>query len=203
MTMLTHWFVRAFLALGAAAAFAQAAPDVPPQHRAPTPIIDTPGPRGSFGCWGPDIFRGQAVAQRFTVPSANDFRLARVGIFLMNNSDTEHRPLKVYVQTDALDEGGIDTMPSGHVLEAWQTNVETLGWVPQEQSMISAKTPRLHAGRNYWVVAASRAPALQDPVWVYAKRGNEVTSQTSGGIWYPGAETAALTLRVDAVPIAH
>src|SRR3954471_18533295 len=124
--------------------------------RSPTvPLVDLPGPGGVFGVNGFDLFRGQAVAQRFTVPAEGAFRLARVGLFLMNNSDTERRFVRVQVRMDALDTGGADSMPGRHAIETWSGRVETLGWTPVEQFFRSDHAPRLQAGRNYWVVAGS------------------------------------------------
>ena len=169
---------------------------------ATVPIVDLPGPGGAFGINGFDLFDGQAVAQRFTVPADGDFRLARDGLYLMNNSDAERRFVRVQVRMDALDTGGAESMPGRHTIEQWSARVETLGWTPVEQFFRSAKAPRLQAGRNYWVVAGSRAQGGVDPVWLFAKHGSEVGSQNSGTGWYPGVAQGALTLRVDAFTAA-
>ena len=167
-------------------------------HASTVPLVDLPGPGGALGLNGFDLFTGQAVAQRFTVPADGDYHLARVGLWLMNNSDTQHRLLRVEVQRDALDTGGADSMPSGRAIEGWTAPIETLGWDPVEQFFTTTRHPRLKAGRNYWVVAGSRAPGGLDPVWTFAKHGSEVGSQNEGSGWYPGVAQGALTLRVDA-----
>ena len=168
---------------------------------ATTPIFDTAGPGGPFGFNGFDVFRDQGVAERFTVPADGDFRLARIGIWFMNNSDTQMRKLRLSLQTDALDEGGAATMPSGRELEHWMSTAQTLGWQPVQQFHDSAKAPRLRAGRNYWVVAQARAPGGLDPVWLFAKKGTAVVTTSAGGLWWPAAEGGAITLRVDALPL--
>ena len=162
------------------------------------PIVDTPGPGGVFGINGFDVFVEQAVAQRFTVPADGDMRLARVGIWLMNNSETEQRKLRVSVQTDALDEGGPETLPSGVVVSEWTTTVQTLGWDPVEQFFLTKRGPLLKAGRNYWVVAGSMSPPFVDPVWTFAKTGNMITTTTYNGAWQTAGPGGALTMRVDA-----
>jgi len=168
------------------------------------PIVDTPGPGGLLGTNGFDVFAEQAVAARFTVPVDGDMRLARIGIWLMNNSDTEQRRVRLTLQTDAIDEGGTETLPSGVVLEQWDTRVQTFGWDPVEQFFVTKKGPFLQAGRSYWVVAASMSPPFVDPVWTFAKTGNMWTTTSHAGAWQTAGSGAALTLRVDAHPIkAH
>src|SRR5918911_787832 len=81
------------------------------------PIGDPPGPGGVFGINGFDVFAEQAVAARVTVPADGDMRFVRAGLWLMNNSETEQRRVRLTLQTDALDEGGSETLPSGVVLE--------------------------------------------------------------------------------------
>ena len=165
------------------------------------PIVDTPGPGGAFGIYGLDVFADQAAAERFTVPADGDMRLARVGIWLMNNSDTEQRKVRLSVQTDALDEGGGETLPSGVVVEEWTTTVQTFGWNPVEQFFVTKRGPLLKAGHSYWVVAGSMSPPFVDPVWTFAKTGNMTTTTTYNGAWQTAGPGAALTLRVDAHPI--
>jgi hypothetical protein len=165
------------------------------------PIVDTPGPGGLLGFNGFDVFAEQAVAARFTVPADGDYRLARVGLWMMNNSETEQRKLRVMVQTDALDEGGPETLPSGVELERWTDVVQTLGWNPVEQFFITKKGPLLQAGRSYWVVAGSMSPPFVDPVWTFAKTGNMWTTTSRDGAWQTAGEGAALTLRIDAHPV--
>ena len=165
------------------------------------PIVDTPGPGGVFGINGFDVFAEQAVAARFTVPADGDMRLARVGLWLMNNSESEQRRVRVSVQTDALDEGGGETLPSGVVVEQWDTRVQTFGWNPVEQFFLTTHGPLLKAGHSYWAVAGSMSPPFVDPVWTFAKTGNMWTTTTYGGAWQTAGDGAALTLRVDAHPI--
>lgn len=164
-------------------------------------IVDTPGPGGPLGFNGFDVFQDQAVAARFTVPADGDMRLARIGIWFMNNSDTEQQDMRISVQTDALDEGGSETLPSGVELERWDTRVEALGWNPVEQFFITRKGPLLQAGRSYWVVAGSMSPPFVDPVWTFAKTGNMTTTTSREGAWQTAGEGAALTLRIDAHPV--
>ncbi len=165
-------------------------------------IVNTPGPGGFLGTNGFDVFTDQAVAARFTVPADGDMRLARVGLWLMNNSDTLQKKLRVMVQTDALDEGGSETLPSGQVLEQWTARVATFGWDPVEQFFVTESGPLLKAGRSYWVVAASQSPAFVNPVWTFARRGLMVTTTTFNGAWQTAGSGGALTLQVDARPVA-
>lgn len=163
-------------------------------------IVDTPGPGGMFGFIGFDVFQEQAVAARFTVPLDGNFRLARIGIWFMNNSETLQKRMRLTLQTDALDEGGSETLPSGVELERWDTRVAALGWNPVEQFFRSKTAPLLKAGKSYWVVAGSMSPPLVNPVWTWAKSGNMVTTTTHEGAWQTAGDGAAITLRVDAVP---
>lgn len=165
------------------------------------PIVDTPGPGGPLGFNGFDVFQDQAVAARFTVPADGDMRLARIGIWFMNNSDSQHKRIRLTLQTDALDEGGSETLPSGVELERWDKRVEALGWDPLEQFFVTKTGPTLKAGRNYWVVAASMSPPFVDPVWTWAKNGNMVTTTSHDGAWQTAGSGAAVTLRVDALPL--
>lgn len=186
-------------AVAAACVFAAAvASAATPAWNKTVPIVDTPGPGGLLGTNGFDIFAEQAVAARFTVPADGDMRLARIGVWLMNNSDTEQKRVRLTLQTDALDEGGAETLPSGVVLEQWDTRVQTFGWVPVEQFFLTRSGPRLLAGRSYWVVAASMSPPFVDPVWTFAKTGNMWTTTSHDGAWQTAGNGAALTLRVDA-----
>jgi hypothetical protein len=165
------------------------------------PIVDTPAPGGPLGFNGFDVFQEQAVAARFTVPADGDMRLARIGIWFMNNSDTLHKRVRLTLQTDALDEGGSETLPSGVELERWDKRVEALGWNPVEQFFVTKTGPLLKAGRNYWVVAASMSPPFVDPVWTWAKNGTAWSTTSREGAWQTAGEGAAPTLRVDALPL--
>lgn len=165
------------------------------------PIVDTPGPGGLFGTNGFDIFIEQAVAARFTVPADGDMRLARIGLWLMNNSETVQKKVRLTLQTDALDEGGSESLPSGVELERWTAPVQTLGWNPVEQFFVTKKGPHLVAGRSYWVVAASMSPMFVDPVWTFAKTGTMVSTTSHDGAWQTAGSGAALTLRIDAHPV--
>lgn len=189
--------------LGASAA--QADPVAAPAAARPATVslINTKAPGGVFGLNGFDVYALQRVAARFTVPATGDHRLAKVGIWFFNNSDTQQAPVRVTVQTDAIDEGGTDTLPSGRRVALWEAPVATLGWNPVEQFFIASagNAPRLKAGRHYWVVAESAAPPGQDPVWAFARRGLGVSTTTYEGAWQTAGEGAAITLQVDAVPI--
>jgi hypothetical protein len=196
--MLTSLVAAGLIAVGGATS---AAEEAPIGGRVFTPIVDTLPPGGFFGYWGFDLFVDQAAAARFTVPADGNYRLARVGIWLMNNSETEQRRVRLMLQTDALDEGGAETLPSGVTLEQWDTRVKTYGWVPVEQFFITKSAPLLKAGRNYWVVAGSMSPPLVDPVWAMASEGNMVTTTTYQGAWQTAGDGAAPTLRVDAVRV--
>lgn len=167
------------------------------------PIVDTAPPGGFFGYWGFDVFTEQSVGARFTVPAGADHRLVRIGLWLMNNAETQQRAVRLSLQTDALDEGGTETLPSGKTLATWTARVETLGWNPVQQFFKATRSgfPALKAGRNYWVVAESSAPALFNPVWTVTAEGTMVTTTTFNGAWQTAGEGASLTLRVDAVPI--
>lgn len=163
-------------------------------------IVDTPGPGGLLGFNGFDVFQEQAVAARFTVPVEGNYRLARIAIWFMNNSETLHKRIRLTLQTDALDEGGSETLPSGVELERWDTRVEALGWNPVEQLFRTKTGPLLKAGKSYWVVAGSMSPPFVDPVWTWAKSGTMVTTTSHDGAWQTAGSGAAVTLRVDAVP---
>ena len=165
-------------------------------------LLNTGKPGGPFGYWGFDVSSDQRVAGRFTVPASGDFKLARIGVWLMNNSDTEQAKVKLSIQTDALDEQGSETLPSGVVLEHWSAPVATLGWVPVHQFFASGSKPVLKAGRSYWVVAESKAQPGQDPIWVAAAKGLLMSTTSHFGKWQTAGESAALTLRVDAVPVS-
>jgi len=168
-----------------------------------TKIYDTAAPGGWFGYNGFDIYTDQRVAVRFTVPATGDMRLARVGIWFMNNSDTTQAKLRISLQTDTLDDGAEATMPSGQILEKWLAPVATQGWAPVQQFFKTTKGPLLKAGHSYWVVAESKAQPAQDPIWLLAAKGLGVnTIGHADGLWYPGGESGALTLRVDAAPVA-
>lgn len=195
-------FHLAALALSAALAVPLAhAADPAPTGRAS--IIDTPAPGGWLGVYGFDVFESQSVAARFSVPATADHRLLRVGLWLMNNSETQQLNVRVSLQTDALDEGGTETLPSGRKLASWVAPVAMLGWNPVEQffSVGRGNFPKLVAGRNYWVVAESRSPALVNPVWTVSSEGTMVTTTTQNGAWQTAGEGGALTLQVDALPI--
>lgn len=166
-------------------------------------LINTKAPGGVFGLNGFDVYALQRVAARFTVPATGDHRLAKVGIWFFNNSGTDQPLLRVTVQTDAVDEGGTDTLPSGRRIALWEAPVATLGWNPVEQFFTASpgNAPRLKAGRHYWVVAESAAAPGQDPVWAFARSGLGVSTTTFEGAWQVAGEGAAITLQVDAVPI--
>jgi hypothetical protein len=185
-------------AAGSLAAGPAAAPQNLPQL---VSLVNTPAPGGFLGLNGFDVFQGQSVAARFTVPASSNFRLARVGIWFMNNSDSEQYPMRISVQTDALDEGGNETLPSGRRLATWVTTVKTLGWNPLEQFFRSTTGPRLRAGANYWVVAESDAPPFVDPVWTISKKGTAFSTTTYNGAWQTAGSGAAPTLQVDAVAV--
>ena len=201
MRTLCQAAVAATFTLAAAGSLA-AGPAAAPQSLPPlVSLVNTPPPGGFFGLNGFDVFQGQSVAARFTVPASGDFRLARVGIWFMNNSDTEQYPVRLSVQTDALDEGGPETLPSGRRLATWTAPVKTLGWNPVEQFFRSSTAPRLRAGAHYWVVADSDAPPFVDPVWTFAKKGTAVSTTTFNGAWQTAGSGAAPTLQVDAVAV--
>lgn len=165
-------------------------------------LIHTAPPGGFFGYMGADLFQQQMAAQRFSVPADGNLRLFRVNLWLMNNSDSDHPDVTLSVQTDALDEGGDQSMPSGHRLESWTRPVATLGWTPVQQRFTSDRLPRLKPGRDYWVVAQSKAEAGVDPLWVFSSDGTAMNCYTDGsGAWQACGEAAALTLTVEALPI--
>ena len=161
----------------------------------------TTGPGGVFGYWGPDLYTEQKVASRFTVTTEADVQLARISLYLMNNSDTQRGNVRLSLQTDALDEGGSETLPSGSEIETWNFPVATLGWNPVQQVINSVYGSRLEAGRNYWVVAESDAPALQNPVWTFASKGTQYSTTSLNGAWQTAGSGAALTLRVEGTPL--
>ena len=162
-------------------------------------LVRTDQPGGMFGYWGFDLYTDQKVGARFEVPTGADVRLARVGLWLMNNSGSFQGRVTVSVQTDALDEGGSQSLPSGSTLGRWTAKVDTLGWTPVKQFFTSASKPWLQAGRRYWVVAESAAPALQNPVWVTAASGSLFSTTTSQGAWQTGGDGAAPGLIVDGI----
>ncbi len=167
-------------------------------------LVNTPGPGGPLGTNGFDVFVDQRVAARFTVPAGGpDMHFERAGVWLMNNSDNVQAQVVVSLQTDALDEGGDATLPSGNSLEHWVTRVKTYGWSPVQQFVFGHPdtAPLLKAGHSYWIVVASNAKPLQDPVWTFARKGLGWSTTSSGGVWQQAGEGGALTLRVDALPV--
>jgi len=164
-------------------------------------IVDTPGPGGPFGTNGFDVFKDQRVAARFTVPADGDMRFVRTGLWMMNNSGDLRGNFLVSLQTDAVDEGGPATLPSGVDIEHWKVRVQTYGWSPVEQFFVSRTGPTLKAGHNYWIVVASNSPPFIDPVWTFARKGLGWSTTTFGGAWQQAGESGALTLHVDAVPV--
>lgn len=190
------------LCLSLVAAGGAVAADAVPTSRA-VALVDSGKPGGAFGYNGFDVFEDQRVAARFSVPETGDHHLARVALWLMNNAGDVQKKLRVSVQTDALDDGGTESLPSGRRLHSWVAPVQTLGWVPVQQWFVTSRTdaPRLVAGRSYWIVAESKSPPFVDPVWTFAKSGNMVTTTTYNGAWQTAGNGAALTLRVEAVPV--
>jgi hypothetical protein len=164
-------------------------------------LLNTGKPGGWFGYYGFDVSSEQRVAGRFTVSESGDYKLTRIGVWLMNNSDTEQATVKLSLQTDALDEQGTESLPSGVKLERWEAPVGTYGWSPVHQYFKSAKRPHLKAGHNYWVVAESKAAPGADPIWLVAAKGLLVSTTSYMGQWQPAGESGALTLRVDAKPV--
>lgn len=193
-------FTIAMLALAGALVSAPAVAEIPDGSKTVS-IVDTKKPGGFLGYWGFDLFQDQSAAERFTVPADGDYRLHRVGIWLMNNSDTEQQAFTISIQTDAKDEGGDQSIPSGHKLLTWQDTVQTYGWTPVQQFFVSPHGPRLLAGHRYWVVAESTSPAFVDPVWVMSGRGRMVNTTTMNGQWQVPGKGAALTLRIDVQPL--
>jgi hypothetical protein len=179
---------------------AQAAGTLPPGT---VTLIDTPGPGGVFGTNGYDLIKDQRVAAAFTVPAGADMRFVRAGVWLMNNSGDVRARVGVSLQTDASDEGGSESKPSGVEVEGWAARVQTYGWSPVEQFFDSRKGPALAAGHRYWIVLASNAPGGADAVWTLAARGLGVQSITNYGHWLAASPGGALTLRVDAVPVSR
>lgn len=162
-------------------------------------IYQTDVPGGAFGYWGMDVMGEQSVAARFTMPADQDLNLARIGLYLMNNSDSVHADVTISLRPDQLDEGGIESLPStSTVLESWTITTEASGWTPVQQFVTSTALPQLLAGRNYWVVAESAAQPMLDPVWVFAASGTGwSTTTTSDGAWQTAGSAAALTLQVE------
>jgi hypothetical protein len=174
---------------------------------APSPLkvvklIATKPPGGFFGYNGADLFTDQMAAQRFSVPADGNLRLFRVSIWFMNNSDTVQNDVTVSVQTDALDDGGDQSMPSGHRIESWSRPVATLGWNPVQQHFTSDRLPRLKPGHDYWVVAQSKSDPGVDPLWAFSAEGTQMNCYTdASGAWQACGEAAALTLTVQALTI--
>jgi hypothetical protein len=166
-------------------------------------IVDTKGPGGPLGLNGFDVSRGQRVAERFTVPAdLGDVNFLRGSVWLMNNAVDQRARLLVSLQTDRLDEGGSASQPSGVEVARWHMHVKTDGWVPVEQFFGTLEPPLLKAGRNYWIVLASRANGGEDPVWTFARHGTLWTTTTGAdGRWQAAGPGGAITLRVDVLPV--
>lgn len=200
-------FRRPLLAAAIVAALVPLAAHAGPPHVMPpgtVAIVDTPGPGGPFGTNGFDLLATQRVGARFTVPTElGDSQFLRGGVWLMNNSDSRHKPIRFSLQTDALDEGGLDSMPSGRELQGWTMPVRTEGWNPVEQWFGTGRGPVLQAGHDYWIVLASNSPPFVDPIWVLARKGSMFESVTNDGQWVPGASGGALTLHVDVLPLSR
>jgi len=162
-------------------------------------LYETSEPGGMFGYWGMDVFDGQSVGARFTVPEGSDVSLGRIGIYFMSNSvDFTPPVVHLSLQTDALDEGGSETLPSGVVLESWDVTVTADGWDPVQEIAESTLLPTLQASRNYWVVAESADQAGDDGIWTFASSGTAYATTTYEGSWQTAGEGAAPTLLVEA-----
>jgi hypothetical protein len=163
-------------------------------------VFTTLGPFGGFfGLWGADLTPQQRAAERF-IP-ATDHTLDDARIWLMNNSASIYGSVTLRLELDAVDvgQGGV-SRPSGIALEQWTFNIQTLGWNPVQHTVTSAARPPLRAGRKYWIVASSPAPALDNPVWNFASSGNAYTAiSQADGSWAAG-NAAALTLTVNGTP---
>lgn len=163
-------------------------------------VFATNGPFGGFfGLWGADLNPQQKVAERF-IPSA-DHTFDDARIWLMNNSDSTFGQVTLRLELDAIDVGlGGTSRPSGVALEEWTFNIQTVGWTPVQHTVTGAARPALRAGRKYWIVASSPAPAGSNPVWNFASSGNAYTALLQlDGSWGAG-NGAALTLVVNGTP---
>jgi hypothetical protein len=179
-----------------------AAPAAVPSPIKLAKLIHTAPPGGFFGYMGADLFTQQMAAQRFSVPADGHLRLFRVSLWLMNNSETEQPKVTISVQTDALDEGGQQSQPSGHRIESWTRPVGTLGWNPVKQDFTSDRLPRLKSGHDYWIVGQSTADPGADPLWTFSSDGTAMNCYTdASGAWQACGDAAALTLTVEALPI--
>ncbi|MDB5972751.1 MAG: hypothetical protein JWQ90_5201 [Hydrocarboniphaga sp.] len=171
---------------------------VPSQADSTVVIYQTDVPGGAFGYWGSDVYTGQSVGARFTMPEGQDLQFSRLGLYLMNNSDTIHGEVTLSLRPDQLDEGATESLPStSTVLESWTITTEASGWTPVQQFVTSTAQPQLIAGHNYWVVAESDSPAGVDPIWVFAATGTGWSTTTSDGAWQTAGSAAALTLQVE------
>ncbi len=152
---------------------------------APEVIYETNDPFGSiFGINGFDVFQNQSVAVRFTPES--DFTLADVSLWMWNNDESgTPAPITVSVRTDMIDPK-VGSIPSDVILEEWDSEIATKGvFAPELFTFSSVETPALQGGVNYWLVAESDAPALQDPVWAWAANdtGLSTTTAFDTGAW--------------------
>lgn len=156
-------------------------------------IYRTEGPFGGvFGLWGPDVFRDQRVATRFT-PNG-DYLLDRVSIWFMDNAGPSlPRPrVRVSLQTSA------GLIPSGVALERWSYAIQAVGWNPVLETSQSVVRPMLRAGESYWIVAESDDPGGQDAVWNFSAFGTSFNAFDNLGSGWSSGSGAALTAIVEA-----
>jgi hypothetical protein len=161
-------------------------------------IYETNGPFGGpFGLIGFDVSPEQSVAVRFT-PGA-DHTLDRLGLWFMNNSDTEHGQVTITLRTDDPD----FDIPSEVILEQWQFNITALGWDPMLEQLDSKVHPLLEAGTRYWIVAQSNAAPGFNPVWNWAALDSGVMSICNGNPceWSPAGESAVSATVVEGTPV--
>lgn len=162
-------------------------------------VYATSGPFGGpFGVIGFDVFAQQSVAVRF-VPSQT-FRLDRIKVWIMDNSGGSHPLLTLEARPDQT-VGGTST-PAAEVWESWTFPTAAVGWVPQQQSVISLTRPVLAAGVRAWIVARSDASAGMNPVWNWAAQGSGFVATTSGSpeAWQPGGVGAVVSIVIEGTP---
>ncbi len=165
-------------------------------------VYETEDPFGSFfGLVGFDVSTTQSVATRFTADG--NYTLDSVHPWFMNNSETTMPEVTFTLRTNLVTEEG--SFPSDEILESWTFNVNTLGWVPVQETLESVLHPQLEDGEDYWLVAESEAPPLENAVWLWAHPGNgwmSTCDMFGGGEceWSPAGTGAVVAVTVIGTP---
>ncbi len=159
-------------------------------------VYETAPPGGDIGYYGPDVYKDQSVAVRFT-PSQT-YYLKKIGLWFMNNGDPGVPEVTVTLRVD--DNDGQRSIPGNRIFETWKFRVSAQGWNPVLEELISKSTPLLEPRTNYWLVAESDARNFENGVWVMAGQGTGFSATTYQGDWQNGGEGAVPATMVRGIP---